>query len=102
MIVDPRNDSDMVAAQSARWIIETYDGYGIPGSPEANVVVPNARGVLQGIIDACRLGATRLLDATDGVMILSIDNPNLTSEQIQCVRAAERPGLTLRDQRTGS
>lgn len=81
----------------ARWNIEVYSGQGIPGSPGAQLYIPDYLEVLQGIVDECELGETVLVQATDGVSLLVIMNNDLSDAQISCVRDKERPGLRLVD-----
>jgi hypothetical protein len=81
----------------ARWSITLYSGHGIPGSPGADVYIPNAIEVAQKIVDDCKLGDAIYAEATDGVSILSIKNHDLSKQKIACIRAAERPGLFLND-----
>ena len=81
------------------WSIEIYESGGIPGTPGADLVVPNAFQVLQGIVDRCELGSAYFLRATDGVAHLYVGHPDLTPKQIDCIRSAERPGLWLREEK---
>jgi hypothetical protein len=81
----------------ARWSIVLHSGRGIPGSPGAEDYIRDAFGVAQRLVTTCRLGRTIYALATDGVSILAIKNRNLTPAQLACIRAAERPGLRLRD-----
>ena len=84
----------------SRWSIEVYSGPGLSGSPDANNFILDYRSVLQRLVDDCRLGATVLEQATDGVSILWIVNPSLSADQVTCVRAAAREGLRLDDSGT--
>lgn len=90
-----QSDEQRASASAARWVIVAYEGRGIPGSPGAQTVLPDARNFLQHVVDSCELGRTVLMIATDGVIILHITNNNLTDEQLRCLRAFERPGLIV-------
>jgi hypothetical protein len=81
----------------ARWSITLYSGHGIPGSPGDDIYIPDAFEVAQKIVDDCKLGKAFYALATDGVSKLAIKNHNLSTPQIACIRAAERPGLFLSD-----
>jgi hypothetical protein len=84
-------------AALARWSITIYSGHGIPGSPGADVYIPDAFEVAQKIVDDCKLGKAIYAFATDGVSKLAIQNHNLSKPQIACISAMERPGLFLSD-----
>ncbi len=81
----------------ARWNIEVHSGAGIPGSPGADQYIADYLEVLQEIVDRCKLGASVLVQATDGVSLLAIRNDKLSDGQIDCIRQSERPGLRLVD-----
>jgi hypothetical protein len=81
----------------ARWSIVLYSGRGIPGAPGDEQYIPNAFEVSQKIVDDCKLGKTIYALGTDGVSTLFIKKHQLSEKQIACIRAAERPGIFLRD-----
>ena len=96
-----QSDEQMSKAEAARWVIEAWEGRGIPGSPGANTTLPDARNFLQHVVDSCELGRAILAVATDGVVLLHIENKNLTNEQVQCLRGFERPGFIVQDRQAG-
>ncbi len=67
------------------------DGWSDPNPPIADSVV----ALLQNVVDKCNLGQTYLQSGSDSGGRLLIGDPDLTSAQIECVQAAERPGLRL-------
>lgn len=81
---------------SNRWAIEIYRERGMPGTPDAEIFIPNARKVLQAIVDECRLGQTVLFNHMHGVSELVIENEP-SKESLDCVRKRERPGIRLRE-----
>jgi hypothetical protein len=84
-------------ALSSRYEIEAWEGFGLPGSPTANVKLENARSVLQTLIDKCGIGAATLVEASDGVITLHPEDQDLSSDQVSCIRSYEQPGLVFRD-----
>lgn len=84
-------------ASSSRYEIEAWEGFGVPGSPTANIKLENARSVLQTIIDKCGIGAATLVEATDGVIRLHPEDQDLSSDQVSCIRSYGQPGLIFRD-----
>ena len=82
-------------AAQARWEIVINSGHGLPGSPGADIVIQDYETVLQSIVDECELGATFLVQATDGISVLAILNDNLSPDQVACIRAKEQSGLRL-------
>ena len=86
---------ELRANSNHRWSITVYEGYGPPGSDDADVVVPNAMELLQSVVDDCRLGATTYFRHTDGVASLEIEDEAISVDKIDCIRRYERPGLSL-------
>ncbi|MXP09270.1 glycosyltransferase family 61 protein [Pseudoblastomonas halimionae] len=94
------NEDQLINAMEARWEIEIWDGVSITGPPETNdIYIPEARKVLDEIVQKCALGETWLSDGTDGVMTLYLEDTSLSDEQIDCVRSYEQPGIILRDKK---
>ncbi len=96
-----QTDEQASTATASRWVVVAWEGRGIPGSPGADVTLPDARNFLQNVVDSCELGRSILTVATDGVILLHIANNNLTDEQVQCLRAFERPGFMVQDRQAG-
>jgi hypothetical protein len=99
-IVDYSADTHEQAVAEARYEIIIHSGAGIPGSPGAGDYYRRPREVLQAIVDTCALGSSIYIQATDGVSVLAIVNPDLTDEQVACVRSAEDNGLRFTDKGT--
>lgn len=77
------------------WFISIIEGPGPPGGPDSAFFIPNARAVLQDIVERCNLGETIFQHQYDGYATLSIDDTDLSTEKIHCIRQFERQGLSL-------
>ncbi|MEO7569237.1 MAG: hypothetical protein ABIT16_06165 [Croceibacterium sp.] len=84
-----------VLGESKDWQIDISVSGGLPGTPGAEIFVPNALSVLQDIVDRCGLGSTFLQSGSDGQASLLVGHPDLTASQTACIRSAERAGLRL-------
>ncbi|MEP0392503.1 MAG: hypothetical protein ABJ205_07360 [Erythrobacter sp.] len=96
-IYEAQTADEVGESMQVRYSIEVTSGRGIPGSPGADFYVKDYKNVLQTIVDRCKLGRTVLVQATDGVSLLTIMNNDLSDTQITCVKDSEQPGLRLKD-----
>ena len=90
-------EAQALKAMSSRYEIEAWEAYGVPGSPDAKVKLPEARRVLQRMLDECGLGEAILVESTDGVVTLHLTANHLSEDELRCARSFEQPGLIFRD-----
>lgn len=85
----------LIAHFERLWWINIQEGSGAPWFEEPNFYIPNARGVLQPIVEQCHLGETIFQHQNHGMASLTIDDLEFDRDKVECVRRFERRGINL-------
>jgi hypothetical protein len=91
------NGDQMHELANKSWSIAIIEGKGPPWDEGREFYIPNARGVLQEIVDRCKLGPTYLTHGYHGYANLLIEESPLESEKIKCIQASQRRGIQVHE-----
>jgi hypothetical protein len=89
-------DIELLLAHFQRlWVIAIAEGPEGPWFEETDFFIPDARAVLQSIVEQCHLGETIFQHTDHGMATLTIDDLDLSAEKVRCIRRFERRGISV-------
>ena len=86
---------DVFAHFERLWSLRIAEAPAAFYSADDGFYIRDARGVLQNIVEECRLGEAIFQHQNHGFASLHIDDLNLSERKIACIRHLERRGLSL-------